>query len=115
MKMSVSTGHFPNHTNIKTSKHPSISSPSKTGLVLAAQHTVRSSNSFDPMKKSIIANHMSHKGRVTNLQHEFAEQKHMIKRHLAERVHLLRTKVIQTQKRMKIVLNEKDIAEDSVE
>lgn len=31
-----------------------------------------SSVSFDPMKKSIIANHMSHKGRVTTLQMQFA-------------------------------------------
>ena len=38
----------------------------------------------------------------------------MIKKHLAEKVNALRTKVVQTQKRMKIVLNEKDIAEDSV-
>ena len=38
----------------------------------------------------------------------------MIKRHLAERVNALRTRVIQTQKKMKIVMNEKAIAEDSV-
>lgn len=121
MKTSISTGHFPQPTGIKSSKYPSISSPPKpmssgnhNNTMIAAQHTVRSSNSFDPMKKSIIANHMSHKGRVTNLQQEFAEQKQMIKKHLAERVNLLRTKVIQTQKKTKIVVYEKNIAEDSV-
>lgn len=107
--MSISTGHFPKQ--MKSSVHPSICSPVKSHL----QNTVRSNHSsFDPMKKSIIQNHMSHKGRVTNLQQEFAEQKQMIKRHLAERVNTLRTNVIQTQKKMKIVLNERAIAEDSV-
>lgn len=38
----------------------------------------------------------------------------MIKKHLVERVNVLRTSVIQTQKKMKAVLNEKSIAEDSV-
>lgn len=76
--------------------------------------TMRSTCSFDPMKKSIIQNHLSHKGRVTNLQHEFSEQKQLIKRHLADRVNALRTKVIQTKKRVKVIENEKQLAEDMV-
>jgi uncharacterized coiled-coil protein SlyX len=76
--------------------------------------TVRSSASFDPMKRSIVQNHLSHKGRVTNLQQEFAEQKQMIKKHLSERVSVLRTSVIQTQKKLKVAINEKEIAADTV-
>ena len=38
----------------------------------------------------------------------------MIKKHLAERVNVLRTSVIQTQKKLKIALNEKEIAADTV-
>jgi len=66
------------------------------------------------MKRSIVQNHMSHKGRVTNLQQEFAEQKQMIKKHLSERVTVLRTSVIQTQKKLKLAVNEKEIAADTV-
>ena len=72
MKMSVSTGHFPKPA--KSSINPSMSSPMRPGtgnctqlMMNNQQYTVRSNGSFDPMKKSIIANHMSHKGRVTNL------------------------------------------------
>lgn len=39
----------------------------------------------------------------------------MIKRHLAQRVNALRTSVIQTQKKLKMAINEKEIAADTVE
>ena len=38
----------------------------------------------------------------------------MIKKHLSERVTVLRTSVIQTQKKLKLAVNEKEIAADTV-
>ncbi len=123
------TGKFrnPSLTNInlklKNSNQYSIFSPQRQLTAYqsfsktpnAALQTLRSTCSFDPMKKSIIRNYLSNKCKVTNLQLEVKEQKYIIKKHLAERVNQLRTKVIQTQKKAKQVQNDKCLAHESVQ
>lgn len=43
------------------------------------------------------------------------EQKHIIKKHLVDRVNQLRTKVIQTQKKAKQAQNDKSLAQETVQ
>lgn len=62
--------------------------------------------SFDPVKKTLIQHHMTHKGRVSSLQAQVSEQKFIIKRHLNEKVQQLRTKVIKSKKNVSLLQND---------
>lgn len=59
------------------------------------------SNSYDPAKKNIIKNHISHKGKVKTFQSQFAEQKLQIKKLMNQQITFLKTKVAQAKKQQK--------------
>ena len=50
------------------------------------------------MKKSIIKNHMSHKGRVTTLQAQFTNQKYATKHVLMKEITKMKTDLTQVNK-----------------
>jgi hypothetical protein len=58
------------------------------------------------MRKSIVANHMSHKGRVTTLQSQFAEQKQQSKKLFSDKIAVIKTAIVQVTKKAQALKNE---------
>lgn len=87
--MSASTGNINtlNHNrNISSRNHHRNGATQLSQTHASTSKLLQTQQSYDPMKKSIIQNHMSHKGRVTGLQMQFCDQKITEKRMLAKQI-----------------------------
>ena len=77
-----------NPTRSTSELNKSRRSNSSTGCRALLQQTcdMRRTASYDPMKRSIMKNHMQHKGRVQTFQQQFAEQKYQIKSMITQQI-----------------------------